>query len=106
MACKNRVHKSEREFDQIAELCEGSNDATFDGVERLNAEATPQLRGMQRESAASPLPRWCCLTTHILRVAISVTPLQSDSFLYELSLTRSFSTVWLDRKIDICVDEL
>lgn len=24
---------------------------------------------MQRESAASPLPRWCCLTTHILRHA-------------------------------------
>ncbi len=24
-------------------------------------------RGMQRESAASPLPRWCCSTTHILR---------------------------------------
>jgi len=43
----------------------------LDGGNGLNAQVTPLARGMQRESAASPLPRWCCLTTHILRYAIN-----------------------------------
>ena len=43
----------------------------LDGGKRLNADVTPRARGMQRESAASPLPRWCCTTTHILRSTLS-----------------------------------
>ena len=45
----------------------------LDGGERLNAASPPCARGMQRESAASPLPRWCCTTTHILRSTLNQT---------------------------------
>jgi hypothetical protein len=35
----------------------------------LNASDAPMARGMQRESAASSLPRLCGITTHDLRSA-------------------------------------
>lgn len=38
---------------------------------RLDADFRAIARGMQRESAASPLPRSRCKTTHILRAALS-----------------------------------
>lgn len=47
----------------------GQSAIRLHGGKRLDAEFPPRPEGCNGRAPASPLPRWCCTTTHILRSA-------------------------------------